>query len=176
MNFTSNFASIAKSLTSTFASAATSLATTPKTPAATAQLPTTDVLRAAPKSDLSAAQWHSDSLAKTGIIIVSGKGGDKPTPPGTENGIIIVSGHDAPKHNSLAERGIIIVGGTPAHQPSTDSVKARLDNSMKGLEAQDRMGNFEIQRMMSAFNQAETLSSNVQKKMDDTVSGMTRKI
>jgi hypothetical protein len=27
----------------------------------------------------------------------------------------------------------------------------------------DRMGNFEIQRLMSAFNQAETLSSNVQK-------------
>ena len=46
----------------------------------------------------------------------------------------------------------------------------------KSLEAQDRMGNFEIQRLMSAFNQAETLASNVQKKLDDTISGTQQKI
>jgi len=46
----------------------------------------------------------------------------------------------------------------------------------KALEASDRLGNFEIQRLMSAFNQAETLSSNVQKKMDDTISGQQQKI
>ena len=46
----------------------------------------------------------------------------------------------------------------------------------KALDAQDRMGNFEIQRLMSAFNQAETLSSNVQKKLDDTISGQQQKI
>jgi hypothetical protein len=39
---------------------------------------------------------------------------------------------------------------------------------LKGLEAQDRMGNFEIQRLMSAYNQAETLSSSVQRKINDT--------
>jgi hypothetical protein len=57
-----------------------------------------------------------------------------------------------------------------------ESIRSGFDSKMKGLEAQDRMGNFEIQRLMSAFNQAETLSSNVQKKMDDTVSGQQQKI
>ena len=40
----------------------------------------------------------------------------------------------------------------------------------------DKLGNFEIQRLMSQFNQAETLASNVQKKLDDTVSGQQQKI
>jgi hypothetical protein len=39
-----------------------------------------------------------------------------------------------------------------------------------------RLGNFEIQRLMSQYNQAETLSSNVQKKLDDTKSGQQQKI
>ena len=46
----------------------------------------------------------------------------------------------------------------------------------KGLEAQDRLGNFEIQRLMSSFNQAETLASSVQKKADDTASAVIGKI
>lgn len=44
------------------------------------------------------------------------------------------------------------------------------------LDAQDRMGNFEIQRLMSAYNQAETLSSNVQKKLDETQRSVIGKI
>jgi len=62
------------------------------------------------------------------------------------------------------------------NQATIDSIRSELDKAMKGLEAKDRMGNFEIQRLMSAFNQAETLSSNVQKKLDDTVSGQQQKI
>lgn len=46
----------------------------------------------------------------------------------------------------------------------------------KGLEAQDRMGNFEIQRLMSSYNQAETLASSVQKKLNDTDSAVIGKI
>jgi bacteriocin-like protein len=46
----------------------------------------------------------------------------------------------------------------------------------KGLEAQDRLGNFEIQRLMSSFNQAETLAASVQKKADDTASAVIGKI
>ena len=57
-----------------------------------------------------------------------------------------------------------------------ESIRKELDSAMKSLESQDKMGNFEIQRLMSAFNQAETLSSNVQKKMDDTISGQQQKI
>jgi hypothetical protein len=59
---------------------------------------------------------------------------------------------------------------------TVEGIRSELDKAMKSLEAKDRMGNFEIQRLMSAFNQAETLSSNVQKKMDDTISGQQQKI
>jgi hypothetical protein len=45
----------------------------------------------------------------------------------------------------------------------------------KSLESQDRMGNFEIQRLMSSYNQAETLASSVRKKHDDTASGIVGK-
>jgi hypothetical protein len=46
----------------------------------------------------------------------------------------------------------------------------------KGIEAQDRMGNFEIQRLMSSYNQAETLASSVLKKLSETNSGVIGKI
>jgi hypothetical protein len=62
------------------------------------------------------------------------------------------------------------------NQATIEGIRSQLDKAMKGLEAKDRMGNFEIQRLMSAFNQAETLSSNVQKKLDDTISGQQQKI
>lgn len=42
--------------------------------------------------------------------------------------------------------------------------------------ASPQLGNFEIQDLMSSYNQAETLSSNVQKKMNDTISGQQSKI
>jgi bacteriocin-like protein len=45
-----------------------------------------------------------------------------------------------------------------------------------GLESQDRMGNFEIQDLMSSFNQAETVASSVQKKRDDTAKSILNKI
>jgi hypothetical protein len=45
----------------------------------------------------------------------------------------------------------------------------------KSLEDQSRMQNFEIQRLMSAYNQAETLASSVRKKHDDTASGIVGK-
>ena len=42
--------------------------------------------------------------------------------------------------------------------------------------AEDRLGNFEIQDLMSRFNQAETLASSVQKKRDDTANAVIGKI
>ena len=39
-----------------------------------------------------------------------------------------------------------------------------------------RMGNFEIQRLMSSYNQAETLASSVLKKSSDTAAGVIGKI
>jgi bacteriocin-like protein len=46
----------------------------------------------------------------------------------------------------------------------------------KGLESRDRLGNFEIQDLMSRYNQAETLASSVQKKAADTASAVIGKI
>jgi len=46
----------------------------------------------------------------------------------------------------------------------------------KTYEAQDRLGNFEIQDLMSQFNQAETLSSSVLRKLDQTNRSVIGKI
>jgi hypothetical protein len=46
----------------------------------------------------------------------------------------------------------------------------------KDLQNEDKLGNFEIQRLMSSFNQAETLASSVLKKLSDTNSGVIGKI
>jgi hypothetical protein len=46
----------------------------------------------------------------------------------------------------------------------------------KGLENHDKLGNFEIQDLMSRYNQAETLASSVLKKLNDTNSAVIGKI
>src|SRR4051794_36195727 len=46
------------------------------------------------------------------------------------------------------------------------------ENKLKDLEAQDKLGNFEIQDLMSTFNQAETLASSILKKRDETASAI----
>ena len=43
-------------------------------------------------------------------------------------------------------------------------------------ESQDKLVNFEIQMLMSEYNQAEQLASNVQKKQDDTNNDLIHKI
>jgi hypothetical protein len=52
----------------------------------------------------------------------------------------------------------------------------RFEAHLNSLEAKDRLGNFEIQRLMSAYNQAATLASNVMKKQDETASAIIRHI
>ena len=74
-----------------------------------------------------------------------------------------------------------------SHPSSHDLVETPATNSLAVTKMTDasshsfkfvqaRLGNFEIQRLMSQYNQAETLSSNVQKKLDDTKSGQQQKI
>ncbi|MEM0945209.1 MAG: hypothetical protein AAGI70_14835 [Pseudomonadota bacterium] len=53
---------------------------------------------------------------------------------------------------------------------------ARKVEGLADARAQDRLGNFEIQDLMSRFNQAETLASSVQKKTDDAKSAVIGKI
>ena len=52
----------------------------------------------------------------------------------------------------------------------------RFEAHLNSLEAKDRLGNFEIQRLMSAYNQAATPASNVMKKQDETASAIIRHI
>lgn len=59
---------------------------------------------------------------------------------------------------------------------SAGGIRRSFDDAIKDLEAQDRLGNFEIQRLMSRLNQSETLASNVRKKRDDTRNSVIGKI
>jgi hypothetical protein len=68
-----------------------------------------------------------------------------------------------------------LLASLPGHGVPGGDSGARLAGS-RSIATTSTMTNFEIQRLMSMFNQAETLSSNVQKKQDDTVSGTQQKI
>jgi hypothetical protein len=57
-----------------------------------------------------------------------------------------------------------------------DALRQRLDQSSSGMDEQDKLGNFEIQDLMSDFNAAETLASSVQKKLDCTANAIIGKI
>jgi len=57
-----------------------------------------------------------------------------------------------------------------------ESIRKAFDDALKDLEAEDRLGNHEIQRLMQIMNQAQTLASNVQKKTDDTKNAIIGKI
>ncbi len=54
--------------------------------------------------------------------------------------------------------------------------KKQFEDKLKDLDGEDQMGNFEIQDLMSRYNQAETLASSVQKKKDDTAGGIIQKV
>jgi predicted nucleic acid-binding Zn-ribbon protein len=61
---------------------------------------------------------------------------------------------------------------------SVDQLRKSLDKlsaKLKDLEAEDELDNFEIQDLMSQFNQAETLASNILKKRDDTANSIIGK-
>ena len=57
-----------------------------------------------------------------------------------------------------------------------DSIRGEFEDVLEDLESQDKLGNFEIQDLMSRFNQAETLASSVLKKQDDTKNAVIGKV
>ncbi|MBC7772938.1 MAG: hypothetical protein H7210_10620 [Pyrinomonadaceae bacterium] len=57
-----------------------------------------------------------------------------------------------------------------------EAFAAKFGAKLKELEAQDKLGNFEIQDLMSDYNQTETLASSVLKKRDDTANAIIQKI
>ncbi len=67
-------------------------------------------------------------------------------------------------------------GDQKANQDMADAIKNRFQDAIKDLEAEDKLGNFEIQDLMSTYNQAETLASSVLKKRDDTSNAVIGKV
>lgn len=61
-------------------------------------------------------------------------------------------------------------------EKAVERIKSKFEDKAKDLESQDKLGNFEIQDLMSRYNQAETLSSNVMKKRDDATNSVIGKI
>lgn len=87
----------------------------------------------------------------------------------------------AEKINKIAadlQRGFagIDVAEAKAGKATAAKLSNKIDDILRDLEAEDKMGNFEIQDLMSRFNQAETLASQVQKKKDDTENAVINKI
>jgi LysM repeat protein len=56
------------------------------------------------------------------------------------------------------------------------TIKKKFEDRSKDLESQDKIGNFEIQELMSDYAKAEELQSNVLKKYEDTASSVAKNI
>ncbi len=63
-----------------------------------------------------------------------------------------------------------------ANRAALDALRSRFESATKDLESKDKLGNFEIQGLMSSYNRAETTASDVKKKVDDTQNGIVQKI
>jgi hypothetical protein len=93
-------------------------------------------------------------------------------------GIIIIGGHASGGGQDVAAKaGIIIVGGRgSSNDQSMQRVRDAFDSKDQDLQNQDKLGNFEIQSLMSDYNEASTTASSVQKKLHDTRSSVIGKI
>ena len=67
-------------------------------------------------------------------------------------------------------------GQSKKNQDLADATKNIFQDAIKDLEAEDKLGNFEIQDLISTYNQAETLASSVLKKRDDTANAVVGKV
>ena len=76
-------------------------------------------------------------------------------------------------HVISAVKGVFDSSGSPN---IVNDVKNAFDSKDKDLQSQDKLGNFEVQSLMSDYNEAQTLSSSVQKKKDDTGNAVIQKI
>lgn len=62
-----------------------------------------------------------------------------------------------------------------ASRAALDALRSRFESATKDLESKDKLGDFEIQDLMSSHNQAQTTASDVKKKVDDTKNVIIRK-
>ncbi len=63
-----------------------------------------------------------------------------------------------------------------ANRDALGRMRAAFEAKLKELETKDRLGNFEIQDLMSTYNETETRASSVLKKADDTKNAVIQKI
>ena len=83
--------------------------------------------------------------------------------------------------DTLAQKGAEIFDNVfAAAQSSLDgsvnAVKHAIGNADKDLQSQDKLGNTQIQTLMSNYNEAQTLASSVLKKKDGTSNAVIQKI
>jgi hypothetical protein len=105
---------------------------------------------------------------------------DKTVTAGEENEIrAMLQGSDLKADDINFNRGdrkLGTEGDQKTNQDLADAIKSRFQDAIKDLEAEDKLGNFEIQDLMSTYNQAETLASSVLKKRDDTSNAVIGKV
>lgn len=105
---------------------------------------------------------------------------DKTVTAGEENEIrAMLQGSDLKADDINFNRGdrkLGTEGDQKTNQDLADAIKNRFQDAIKDLEAEDKLGNFEIQDLMSTYNQAETLASSVLKKRDDTSNAVIGKV
>lgn len=105
---------------------------------------------------------------------------DKTVTAGEENEIrAMLQGSDLKADDINFNRGdrkLGTEGDQKTNQDLADAIKNRFQDAIKDLEAEDKLGNFEIQDLMSTYNQAETLASSVLKKRDDTANAVVGKV
>jgi hypothetical protein len=67
-------------------------------------------------------------------------------------------------------------GGDHDNYTKINALKDAFHKMDTDLSNQDKLGNFQVQSLMSDYNEAQTLASSVQKKLDDTKSAVIGKI
>lgn len=63
-----------------------------------------------------------------------------------------------------------------ASESAAATLRKKIEEAMKDLEANNKISNFEIQQLMSEYNQAETLASQVLKKREETKKKVVSKL
>jgi hypothetical protein len=76
----------------------------------------------------------------------------------------LLTGFDAVEQRTRSTGGRASVD---ASRSAIDALRSRLDAAKKDLESKDKLGDFEIQPLMSSYNRAQTATSNVEKKLDE---------
>ena len=68
------------------------------------------------------------------------------------------------------------ISAAQATMNKIEDLQNKLDGKMNDLKQKDKLVKFEMQRLMNQYNQAETTTSNVNKKLSDSRSSVARKI